>query len=364
MVVREPNGEGRARIPVAWASTRGAVREENQDRILVARASNDLAIVVLADGMGGMKEGARAASVAACAMVAHCVAFSSLPVERLLADALLFANEQVFAALGGAGGAALVASAWFVGHGAGRPRYVAHVGDARAYHVDADGALRQVTIDDTVNGVWQGQGRPLPHGSPLHSQLLQFIGMGKELEPHVTPAPDTGRGLLLTSDGIHRLPREMLAWIVRWATQLQVVPERLVELSEWSGGHDNGTAASIGFQNGQEPAPRMGLDEFWMPGGHVFRPADPASPLSMASGQPSKGRKSRPAKQAPTRQAKARAANERKPAERDRQLPLVKFADVAPVESEVETRVAKSDGSLDSNQPSTIERPPAPDAKR
>ena len=56
-ITREPKGSGRASMPTAWASAKGLVRPENQDRLIVARSS-DLVFAVLADGMGGMRDGA------------------------------------------------------------------------------------------------------------------------------------------------------------------------------------------------------------------------------------------------------------------------------------------------------------------
>ena len=73
---REPRGSGRASMPIAWTSAKGLVRQENQDRLIVA-SSSDLVFAVLADGMGGMRDGARAASVAASATASWCMFFVS-----------------------------------------------------------------------------------------------------------------------------------------------------------------------------------------------------------------------------------------------------------------------------------------------
>jgi len=72
MATREPSGKGRpSPLPVSWATTRGTSRQDNQDRLIVGLASSGLAFAVLADGMGGMKEGARAAALAVAATATY-----------------------------------------------------------------------------------------------------------------------------------------------------------------------------------------------------------------------------------------------------------------------------------------------------
>jgi hypothetical protein len=98
-LTREPRGAGRAAGPtVAWASTRGLVRTESQDRIGVVRSGSGLIVAVLADGKGGMRDGARAAIIATAAMATHCAGSPTANVESVLSEALRFANEQVFRA--------------------------------------------------------------------------------------------------------------------------------------------------------------------------------------------------------------------------------------------------------------------------
>jgi serine/threonine protein phosphatase PrpC len=324
---REPRGSGRAGgLPVVWASTRGTVREENQDRVLIAQAETGLAIAVLSDGMGGMKEGARAATLAASATVAYCIAFPSTPIEKLLADALHFANEEVFRILHGDGGAAVVLAAWTQGS-----RYVAHAGDARAYHIEGEGQLRQLTIDDTVKGQLQGLGRPSAQESHLHSQLLQFIGMGKELEPHVAHAPNGGRGLLLTSDGVHGLPLPIMEWVLRRAGHLQAVAARLVTASEWNGGHDNGTVVAIGAQSVHEATPSAGVAEFWLPGDHLAVLLDRTGPPANTQPVSPEKSKSQSKKGRGHKQPKQRgpSTTESSPP-RERQSPIVEFGEAPP----------------------------------
>ncbi|PYQ92514.1 MAG: hypothetical protein DMG02_01070 [Acidobacteria bacterium] len=341
-LTREPKGAGRAAgPPVAWASTRGLVRKENQDRVAVARSASGLIAAILADGMGGMRDGARAAIIATATMAARCAGSSAGNVEAVLKDAFRLANEQVFRALRGEGGAAVVAAAWSAG-----AWFVAHAGDARAYHLDSSGPPTRLTVDDTLQAQLEDMGRAAERGSASERRLLQFVGMGKDFEPHVAAVPGQGRGLILTSDGAHSLPPPVLEWVAVGAGHLQMLAERLVTASEWNGGHDNATVLTISFQNG--PAPQQeGVAEFWVPGDHLMAFAAPAPRVPAAAAgpvvsPPAPIPEPKPKRSSDSRRSKSRkrtgrterkqakgtvSTSEAVPAGSGRQLPIVTFED-------------------------------------
>ncbi len=268
-LLKEPRGLGRAgALPVAWASTRGAVRKDNQDRIAVARAASGLTVAVLADGMGGMKDGGRAAAIAAGAVMARCLSSASTSIAPLLTDAMHFANSQVFRVLGGGGGAAVVAAAWLNDAG-----YIVHAGDARAYGIEANGSVGQLTVDDTVSAQLQSMGRAVSPGARQDGPLLQFVGVGEGLEPHVTEIPEGRRALILASDGVYGIGAPILSWLATRVNHLQDLPERLITASEWNGGADNGTAIVIGFPSA--PALLDGSTHIWLPGSQMIMFAEP-----------------------------------------------------------------------------------------
>jgi serine/threonine protein phosphatase PrpC len=321
LAAREPSGKGRISLPVAWASTRGASRQDNQDRLIVGLGPSGVAFAVLADGMGGLKDGARAATLAVAATAAHCAVNAGLALDRLLDGALRFANDEIFRLLRGDGGATIVAAAWMDG-----ACYIAHAGDARGYCITAIDSprIKQLTVDDTLDAQLAKMGRRYESEPELHRGLVQFIGVGADLEPHVARVPDGSRGLLLTTDGVHSIPATVLEWIVRGAEQLQSLPERLVLASEWQGGRDNGTAIVLGFQGGS-PGELIGAADFWVAGERVAVPAtiSPQTPAARlepkfsepqvehrAPGRPTRGKRSggggRKASKSRTREAKPR----------------------------------------------------------
>ena len=333
MAAREPSGKGRTSpLSVAWASTRGTSRQDNQDRLIVGLAPSGLAFAVLADGMGGMKEGARAAALAVAATAAHCVGNATSALDRLLDGALRFANDEVFRVLRGDGGAAVVLAAWRDG-----ARFVAHAGDARAYSVAGpDGPpIKQLTIDDTLDAELARLGRRRESEPELHRGLVQFIGVGPDLEPHVAAVPDGSRGLVLSTDGVHSIPAAVLEWIVRGAAQLQLLPERLVAASEWHGGRDNATAIVVGLQNGA-PAEPVGAANLWIAGERFVVPetATPQVPARLEAKPPAQveprapGRATRGKRGGGGRKGtkpRTREAKPRGPREQATRLPLVDF---------------------------------------
>ena len=326
---REPKGIGRATPPVAWASTRGLIRKENQDRLLVARSPGGLIVAIVADGMGGMRDGSRAAALSAAAVAARCMLSEASAIDSMLADALHCANEEVFRVLHGKGGAALAVAA-----SSSAGRYIAHVGDARAYHVDHAGHLGQLTVDDTVAAQLQCLGKASSTEVNSDSRLLQFVGLGAGLEPHVRSVPTDGRAVLLTTDGIYGTPTSVLEWIVKGTDRLQLLAERLMLASEWSGGHDNATVVSISFVNGSgDQGLHEGL-EFWVPGEHLILASIPSqtTPVAKDTLSAQQQSKPKPRKEGHTKKtrAKRRVAKEGTSIDQaERQLPIVTF-DEAP----------------------------------
>ena len=267
-LAKQPCGAGRTDSPpIAWASTRGLVRKENQDRLLVARYRTGLVVAIVADGMGGMRDGSGAAALSTAAVAAHCMVAETSHPPTMLTDALNFANREVFKSLHGRGGAALAVVA-----STPTGRFIAHVGDARAYHLQSDGDLAQLTIDDTFEAQLECLGRS--PGSQHDGRLVQFVGLGNGLEPHVGDVPDDGRGLLLATDGIYRVPKPVLQWVVettkatKATSGLQSLTERLMDVSEWSGGHDNATVVAFSF-GGERQQASQEVAEFWIPGSQI-----------------------------------------------------------------------------------------------
>lgn len=220
----------------------GAVREENQDRVALARSSDrngsTFILAALADGIGGMKRGGECASVALGTFIESVLAEAhrSPDPEDWLRRACLQANQAVHARYAGDGGSTLSAVLMTRGH---RPLWL-NVGDSRVYHA-VEGNMSQLSRDDTLEGQL---GRPIEGGR--RSELLQFVGIGENLDPHIeTMGANLTGTMLLTSDGVHFVDSTYLSKVVQFAPDLGVCVRRLIELAKFLGGPDNASVAAL-----------------------------------------------------------------------------------------------------------------------
>lgn len=229
-------------MPVAIGSDIGNVRQENQDKAVVLRAqvsANKFFIVgVLCDGMGGMSNGQDCASLAVASFISSCIRNRNRSVKERLHQGAVSANIDVYQKYKGDGGATLSA---FILDSDGNFEAI-NVGDSRIYAVRM-GSLDQFSVDDTIAGQLNHQLSP----SHLSNKLLQFIGIGEDLEPHLIdmPAVNELEKVLLTSDGVHYLDHGTLRSI-----SVQNVPpielsKRLLHVAKWCGGHDNSTVIAL-----------------------------------------------------------------------------------------------------------------------
>lgn len=249
----------------------GAERERNEDSCLVLTAeygghfaTKPVGLYVVADGMGGEREGHVASNAAARAFGEHVLVNFYLPRLRgfpgprevdivdTLERAVFIAHDAVVRpesahAPGGNGGTTLTAALIF-----GRRLYVAHVGDSRAYLL-ADGELRPLTDDHSLVRRLQDTGR-LSAEDAQHFQyrnvLLQALGQEGALtaDTFAIDLPDSGK-LLLCSDGLCGLvSSEAMTVILDRAAAAQELADELYEAAMAAGGYDNITAIVVNFE--------------------------------------------------------------------------------------------------------------------
>lgn len=225
-------------MPVTLATDIGLVREENQDRVAAIRvntmtaASRPFAVVALADGMGGMRDGAECATRTLSAFFNALIRFRQKNPKERLELAASIANMMVYEFSKGRGGATL--SALLVS--ADQGYFTLNVGDSRIYAATAEGKVEDVirlTVDDSLEEAVGGNGK----------ELLQFIGMGVGLKPHINTVPQNAKRILITSDGIHFVGHESLCEVFRYTEKPSEVAERLLTLAKWRGAPDNASLA-------------------------------------------------------------------------------------------------------------------------
>jgi serine/threonine protein phosphatase PrpC len=239
-----------APLVTAVASDIGRIRSENQDRAVVARgvtaSGEGYTILALADGMGGMSDGAQCAAITLGEFVETFHRGMTVGVRADVASLMWVAaneaNQKVYKKYAGRGGSTLVAVV-LMSTGVA---YSLSVGDSRIYGFGREG-LVSLSVDDTIAGQL---GRPV--SGLEQNRLLQFIGMGSDLEPHINELDYLKfRYLLLTSDGIHYLDKysDLMAQVIANSLDINFSVRRLLELAGWVGGHDNASIIMISLDS-------------------------------------------------------------------------------------------------------------------
>ncbi|WP_415665279.1 PP2C family protein-serine/threonine phosphatase [Zymomonas mobilis] len=259
----EAQGSGnatRTHSGVAIGSSVGQVRKRNEDCCLVARVSyahgghTNFTIAMVCDGLGGMSQGREAAILAASSFTAYLFSTPLIGWKERLSKAIAFANKQIYQRLHGAGGTTLSAVISF------NDRAIfCHVGDSRVYGVMPDHVVEQLSRDDTINALLkrqEGQGE-----APKDSRLLQFVGMGEEMEVQIAPVPRHCRSVLLTSDGAHDVPHSIFQRVVSAAAGGSDLVRKLLMLSDMTGGRDNASAIFFPIGSGAELYDERGDNE-------------------------------------------------------------------------------------------------------
>ena len=182
-----------------------------------------------------MADGEECASLAIATFLIGCYQNRNNIVSERLLKSTHLANDAVFSHHAGSGGATLSA---FIIDSFGIFTGV-NVGDSRIYSICHE--IDQLTIDDTIAGQFNNNYNT--GGNLGRNELLQFIGMGRDIQPHLIDIPKTSKDslILLTSDGVHFLPKEVLKSVSQHANEPAVTVKRLLELSKWFGGTDNGS---------------------------------------------------------------------------------------------------------------------------
>lgn len=182
-----------------------------------------------------MSQGREAAILASSTFTAHLFCAPAISWEKRLFRAISSANSEVYRHLRGDGGTTLSAVvSSFDG------AMLCHVGDSRIYGVMPDRTLQQLSREDTVNAILERQEGKAE--GPKDSRLVQFVGMGEEMEAQIAIVPKGYRSALVTSDGAHDIPHSVFQRVVKAANGGPDLIRKLLTLSDIMGGRDNASA--------------------------------------------------------------------------------------------------------------------------
>jgi PPM family protein phosphatase len=257
------------RLILGSATTRGRVRDRNEDSVLVQQCSwsnldqrHDIALIVVVDGMGGHQAGDRAsglviqalgkalAPLLTAALNTQSPQSASFDPSEALEGGLIEANRLVREtsqrnpAWKGMGSTAVALLIW------DGKAYIRLVGDCRVYHWRG-GKLTQVTRDQTLVARMVELGQLTPEEAAKHprrNEVAQAVGKYALIEPgryELSLSP--GDWLVASSDGLqaHVNDRTLADAIAKAGPSASDLVNRLVELANQGGGSDNCTVVAV-----------------------------------------------------------------------------------------------------------------------
>jgi len=235
----------------------GMVRNLNEDSILTLEinriqqsVSQPLAVYVIADGMGGHSAGEIASGTIvtniAQRAIKELIPSQVMKGERMdrrewLEEVVEGANSEVFSMRKSAGtdmGSTLVTAIL-----EGNQAYIAHVGDSRAYLINAKG-IRQLTVDHSLverliasNQITREEARH----HPQRNVIYRTVGDKAKIEVDVTTRTlEIGDFFLLCSDGLSGMVEDAtIQRIVLEASCPQAACDALIDAANAAGGEDN-----------------------------------------------------------------------------------------------------------------------------
>jgi serine/threonine protein phosphatase PrpC len=248
---------GSSHAVFAQCTDMGRVRTNNEDSVYSFYATGrsaegvpDFGLFVVADGMGGHREGERASAIAVHTVANHILREIYIPllnhddrdapIAEVITTAIQRANDAVVKELEDAG--TTVSAAVLIGDLA----YIGHVGDSRIYMINR-GRIERVTRDHS----WVQRLIELDQLSPdeatEHPQknlLYRALGQSDTLEVDTLMRRlSPNARMLLCSDGLwNQVSDAAILEAIVQAPTAQDACAKLVELANDAGGPDNITA--------------------------------------------------------------------------------------------------------------------------
>ena len=238
---------------VAAKTDIGKMRSENQDRYRVNQISDDTAIAVVCDGMGGTHGGGLASEMASNVVyerlyLSYREGMEPRTVKNLMVSAVTAANTVVYdksredAENHGMGTTCVAA---LVHSGAVS---VASVGDSRAYILDSSG-IRQITNDHTVVQYLKAHGIIDDGEMQSHRMknvITRAVGVEEKIDvDYFELYAEKGSTLLICTDGLTNYITDELMYTMAYKTAPEQAVADLVNYANQGGGKDNITVALI-----------------------------------------------------------------------------------------------------------------------
>ncbi len=231
----------------------GKQRSENQDRYRVSEISENSAVAIVCDGMGGTNGGGIASEVAINAIydrlfISYREDMEPKSIKNLLISSVSAANTIVYsksreepenAGMGTTCVAALIR---------GTDIHIASVGDSRAYLLSASG-IRQITNDHTVVQLLKQRGIVDEEELRLRGMknvITRAVGVEERVEAdYFELTAEKGDSVLICTDGLTNYCPDELIYAKAYKTAPESAAAELIGYANGKGGKDNITVAII-----------------------------------------------------------------------------------------------------------------------
>ncbi len=245
-------------MQIASLTDLGLERSRNEDSHFV-KAENDLALLVVADGMGGHQAGDVASSLAVSAAetfwnnLNHNAALNPEEARQAVYDMIIEANKLVILEASNSPSKRGMGTTFTAGLLCGNHLTIGHVGDSRAYMINKRN-IKQLTKDHSLLEKLIDSGEVKPEEAKIHPQrhvLTRAIGIDEDLEIDIFEQQlEKETALLFCTDGLTNLVSddEILSSCLEQPDP-QILVESFIDLAKKRGGHDNITvivASGIG----------------------------------------------------------------------------------------------------------------------
>lgn len=250
-------------VEIGYSQSIGLKRDHNEDSLLFIHAvltnngdTSPFGLYIVADGMGGHKQGEVASGLAvrtiAVEIVRKILLTRILPqatvpdasIQEIMENSLQDAHRAVTRNAPGSG-TTLTAVLLL-----DQKLTIAHVGDSRACMIYPDDRVECLTRDHSLVMRMIEMGQLTEEEAAVHPQrnvLYRALGQGEAFNPDITTAPLPDQGiLLLCSDGLWGLvSSDEIARVVNATPSLPLAAQLLIDAANAAGGPDNITALLI-----------------------------------------------------------------------------------------------------------------------
>ena len=234
----------------------GRRRSHNEDYFLLMEQEQ---IFLVADGVGGQRDGQRASHLAAEGLRHYITSFPPQRVtddktlHRYFSECLTEVNKTIYKLAGSHRDSSGMATTSVLLYLARGNAYVVNVGDSRAYLL-RDNVLRQVTIDHTYVNQLVREGKLTEQEAACHPNR-NMITRALGAEPFVEPdffqfEVRSGDRILLCSDGLYNeVSKEEICELSQKLFNTNAFVEALVQRANENGGGDNITVICVDIQD-------------------------------------------------------------------------------------------------------------------